>query len=161
MCTIAQTNMIDDKIREILITFQKNEITEHHVYRRLAHKVKGRNSEILDRISKDELRHYSKWKEYTLTEVPPSKLTILKFLIISKIFGLTFALKIMEEGEEKAEEVYASVTAAIPEANDILREETEHEELLVGMIDEERISYIGSMVLGLSDALVESIDRCS
>lgn len=147
--------MVDEKIRETIIGFQKNEITEYYVYRRLACKTKGKNSEVLDRISKDELRHYNKWKEYTLTDVPPRKLTALKFLIISRIFGLTFALKIMEGGEEKAGEAYDSIVDAVPEARDIMWEETEHEELLVGMIDEERIGYIGSMVLGLNDALVE------
>jgi len=61
----------------------------------------------------------------------------------------------MEEGEREAMDVYADVTDAVPEAKGILEDEIEHERLLVNMIDEERIGYIGSMVLGLNDALVE------
>jgi len=42
-----------------------------------------------------------------------------------------------------------------PRIATIYREEELHEEKLVKMIEEEKISYIGSMVLGLNDALVE------
>lgn len=43
----------------------------------------------------------------------------------------------------------------VPEAAQILREEEEHEEALIAMLDEDRLQYVGSMVLGLNDALVE------
>ena len=37
----------------------------------------------------------------------------------------------------------------------IRKEEEEHEQALLAMLDEERLQYVGSMVLGLNDALVE------
>jgi VIT1/CCC1 family predicted Fe2+/Mn2+ transporter len=43
----------------------------------------------------------------------------------------------------------------IPEAATIQQEENEHEMALLGLLDEERLRYTGSMVLGLNDALVE------
>jgi VIT1/CCC1 family predicted Fe2+/Mn2+ transporter len=43
----------------------------------------------------------------------------------------------------------------VPEAEDIHKEEIEHENRLVKMIEEDRLNYIGSVVLGLNDALVE------
>ena len=147
--------MLDEKIKKEILDFQSNEITEHSVYKALAEKTKGKNAEVLRRISEDELRHYKEWKEYTETEVHPRRLTILKYLIISKILGLTFAIKMMEGGEEKAEEVYSEIKNVVPKAEEILQDEIRHEKLLVNMIDEERIGYIGSMVLGLNDALVE------
>ncbi len=147
--------MLDEKIQKKILDFQRNEITEHFVYESLAKRVKGENAGVLKRLSEDELRHYNEWKEHTKRDVPPSKLAVLKFLVVSKVFGLTFALKMMERGEEEAEEVYREITSIIPEAEDILKDEVEHEKKLVDMIDEERIGYIGSMVLGLNDALVE------
>lgn len=147
--------MLDETLKTLILRFQGNEITEHFVYKGLARKTKGSNAEILKRISDDELRHYNEWKEYTQTEVTPSRLSILKYMIISKIFGLTFAMKMMEGGEERAGEVYGGLVATFPRAREILKDEVEHEKLLVDMIDEERIGYIGSMVLGLNDALVE------
>ena len=37
----------------------------------------------------------------------------------------------------------------------IRQQEEEHEQALLSMLDEERLQYVGSMVLGLNDALVE------
>ncbi len=37
----------------------------------------------------------------------------------------------------------------------IKEQEAEHEEALLGMLDEERLQYVGSMVLGMNDALIE------
>ena len=43
----------------------------------------------------------------------------------------------------------------IPDLKATLEEEEKHEQELLGMIEEERLDYVGSMVLGLNDALVE------
>jgi VIT1/CCC1 family predicted Fe2+/Mn2+ transporter len=147
--------MLNQKIKEEILNFQRNEITEHAIYRNLAQRTKGSNAEVLRKISDDELRHYNEWKKFTQTDVNPRRLKGLKFLIISSILGLTFATKMLEKGEENAEKVYAEIISAVPEAKRILEDETVHEKLLVAMIDEEKMSYIGSMVLGLNDALVE------
>ncbi|MCR4406224.1 MAG: VIT1/CCC1 transporter family protein [Anaerolineae bacterium] len=140
---------------QIIQSFQRSEITEHLVYHRLAQRVGGQNGEILQRISDDELRHYNEWMALTQTEVRPNRLLALFYLIIARIFGLTFAIKLMERNEEQAERLYAEIAKEIPKAKEILEDELEHEALLVNMIDEERLEYIGSMVLGLNDALVE------
>lgn len=140
---------------QIIQDFQRNEITEHIVYQRLSQRVGGKNGEILKRISEDELRHYNEWMKYTQTEVQPNRLLVLFYLVMARILGLTFAIKLMERNEEKAERIYAEVAKEIPQAEEILKDEVEHERLLVDMIDEERLEYIGSMVLGLNDALVE------
>jgi VIT1/CCC1 family predicted Fe2+/Mn2+ transporter len=42
-----------------------------------------------------------------------------------------------------------------PDLKATLDEEEKHEQELLGMIEEERLDYVGSMVLGLNDALVE------
>jgi VIT1/CCC1 family predicted Fe2+/Mn2+ transporter len=43
----------------------------------------------------------------------------------------------------------------VPDAKDIIKDEDEHEKQLMDLIDEERLRYVGSMILGLNDALVE------
>ncbi len=147
--------MIDEKTRNEILNFQRNEITEHAVYKSLAQKTKGSNAEVLKRISEDELRHYNEWKRFTQTDVKPNQLTSLKFLVISAILGLTFTTKMMENGEKHAEKAYADVVSAVPDAKRILEDEVAHEKQLLAMIDEEKIGYVGSMVLGVNDALVE------
>ena len=89
--------MIDEKNREKIMSFQRNEITEHNVYKNLARRTKGNNAEVLKKISEDEIRHYNEWKKFTQTDINPSKLTSLKFLVISAILGLTFTTKMMEK----------------------------------------------------------------
>jgi VIT1/CCC1 family predicted Fe2+/Mn2+ transporter len=53
--------------------------------------------------------------------------------------------------------VYVTVWSKflIDQVTAITKEENEHENALLGMLDEERLRYIGSVVLGLNDALVE------
>jgi len=127
---------------QVIRDFQKNEITEHVVYQRLSQRVGGKNGEVLKRISEDELRHYNEWMKYTQTEVQPNGLLVLFYIVMARILGLTFAIKLMERNEEKAERLYAEVAKEIPEAEEILKDELEHEALLVDMIDEERMVFI-------------------
>ena len=61
----------------------------------------------------------------------------------------------MEQGEEAAQGNYMEVAKEIPEAAKYQQEENLHEEKLIAMLDEERLQYAGSVVLGLNDALVE------
>ena len=146
---------LDTRTIDILKIFQKNEITEYHVYRSLSRRMKDKNAEVLKKIAEDENRHYHKWKQYTGVAIKPNRFLIFSYLLIARLFGLTFAVKMMEKGEEKAERNYSEIQKIVPDASKILKEEKGHEKMLVEMIDEEKIGYIGSMVLGLNDALVE------
>ena len=76
-------------------------------------------------------------------------------VFIARIFGITFSIKMMESGEEGAQKAYAEMIKPIPEAQSIMQDENEHENKLIAMIDDEKLQYIGSVVLGLNDALVE------
>ncbi len=77
------------------------------------------------------------------------------FYLISRIFGFTFGIKLMERSEKGVQKDYDQIIAAVPEAATFKQEEEFHEEKLVAMLDEERLRYAGSIVLGLNDALVE------
>jgi VIT1/CCC1 family predicted Fe2+/Mn2+ transporter len=146
---------ISQKLREALLKLQKTEITEYRIYTRLARKMEGENRKVLERIAGDEKRHADTWRRYTKTEVRPNSLMVAFYMVLAFLFGITFAIKIMERGEDSAGKAYDAIGDEIAEARKIMREEEEHEEALVNLIDEERLKYIGSMVLGLNDALVE------
>jgi VIT1/CCC1 family predicted Fe2+/Mn2+ transporter len=75
--------------------------------------------------------------------------------LIGRFFGFTFGIKLMERGEEKAQENYAQLKGKIPNIDKWIHEEEVHEQKLLAMLDEERLRYAGSVVLGLNDALVE------
>jgi VIT1/CCC1 family predicted Fe2+/Mn2+ transporter len=147
---------ISEEIRQKLLVYQKNEITEHHIYRRLARTISSpENRRILENIADDELRHYGEWRIYTKQDVAPDRLSIWKYYLISRIFGFTFGVKLMEKGEEDAQDSYEQLREVIPKAKTIILEENQHETALLQLLDEERLRYTGSMVLGLNDALVE------
>lgn len=146
---------MDWKIKKIILNFQKNEITEYFVYKRFSKREKGENAKILDKIAEEELAHYKLLEKLSGQKVLPSKFKIFLYTFIAKILGLAFALKFMETGEERAQRNYRNSKDIIPYAEKILEEEKKHEKELINMINEERINYIGSIVLGLNDAIVE------
>lgn len=147
---------LPETVRRQVLGFQQTEITEYHIYKRLAQKVNSpENAKILEEIAEDELRHYNSWKKYTNQDVEPRWFAVWFYYLISVIFGFTFGIKLMERGEESAQENYEGVRADIPEAERLQHEEDVHEERLINMLDEERLRYAGSIVLGLNDALVE------
>jgi VIT1/CCC1 family predicted Fe2+/Mn2+ transporter len=144
------------ELRQQLLVFQRNEITEHHIYKRLAKSVKSpQNREILEKIAADELKHYKLWKAYTRQEVKPNRFSLWFYYLVSRLFGYTFGIKLMERGEEDAQANYEQLKGKIREIDAFLEDENAHEEALIGLLDEESLRYAGSIVLGLNDALVE------
>lgn len=139
-----------------ILLLQKEELNGHYTYQKLADAIKDEhNAEVIRNIAKEELKHYEIWKRYTKKDVAPNKLRINFYYWLSKLLGLTFGIKLMELGEEKAQENYTDLVDSIPEAAQILAEEEKHEDELLEMLDEESLKYAGSVVLGLNDALVE------
>jgi VIT1/CCC1 family predicted Fe2+/Mn2+ transporter len=147
---------LTEDLRKELLTAQKTEITEYHVYKNIAKTLpKEENRRIVEQIGEDEKRHYTIWKGYTGIEVQPNRFQIWLYTTISRLFGFTFGFKLMELGEERAQINYERIADVIPEAREVIREEDEHEDILLEMLDEETLVYAGSVVLGLNDALVE------
>ena len=141
---------------EIILKMQQNEMTESAIYEKIARFAKGEeNRQTLLRLAREERAHYDIWKKYTGAEMKPEKGKVLRFTMIARILGFTFAVKLMEKGEGNAQEEYALLAGEVAESIHIRQQEEEHEHALLAMLDEERLRYVGSMVLGLNDALVE------
>ena len=134
---------------------QLNEVTEHVIYGIMARRASGENAKVLERISNEEKNHAEIWGKYTNEMPRPKALKILFFRLCGLLFGLTFVINLMEVGEEKAQVEYSQIAKYAPEAMKIYEEEEAHENALIAMIDDERLRYISSMVLGINDALVE------
>lgn len=140
----------------IIRKMQQNELTESVIYERIAAFAGGEeNKQTLLRLSQEERAHYEIWKKYTGEAMKPQMGKVRKFTVMARILGFTFAVKLMEKGEEGAQEEYALLAAEVEESIHIRQQEEEHEKALLDMLDEERLQYVGSMVLGLNDALVE------
>ena len=147
---------ISAKSLSIIKKMQQNELNESYIYEAIAKFAKGdENKKTLLRLAAEERAHYEIWKEYTGMEMKPKKGKIRKYKWLAKILGFTFAVKLMENGEENAQKEYEYLANEVPESVKIREEEEEHEAALLEMLDEERLHYVGSMVLGMNDALVE------
>jgi len=148
--------LLDKETKKAILAAQRSEITEHFIYDKLSQSIRDtHNEEILRHISGDELRHYNFWKEHTQEDVKPDRLKIWIYFLISRVFGITFGLKLMERGEELAQATYEAISEFVPAAKSMVIDEHEHEKQLIDLIDEERLEYIGAVVRGLNDALVE------
>jgi len=147
---------LSDQDKVFLTAMQRNEITEHHIYRKLASiEHSAENRKVLERIAAEELAHHDVWQRLTGAKVEPDGWRIFIVPLMARILGLTFTIKLMERGEAGAEKAYAALSGRVPEVDKIRQDEGDHEQALIGMLDEERLRYVGSIVLGLNDALVE------
>ena len=150
------TNHVSPAALAIIRKMQQSELTESVIYEKIAAFAKGEeNKATLLRLAREEKAHYEIWKKYTAEEMKPESGKVLKYTLLARIFGFTFAVKLMERGEENAQGEYQLLAAEVEESIHIRQQEEEHETALLGMLDEETLQYVGSMVLGLNDALVE------
>lgn len=146
----------DQKLTATILAMQQGEITEHHIYKKIADIQKDpRNRDVLTRIAQQELGHYDIWKRYTHQDISPDTLRIWFYYLIARGLGMTFAIKLMEGVEKRAQRYDQALVTQIPETREMLINEQTHERELIALVDEERLKYVGSVVLGLNDALVE------
>jgi len=139
-----------------IIKAQATEETEAVIYSKLARWTKEKkNRQILETISNEEKKHALYWKGHTHKEIRAKPFKIFFHTLVAKLLGLTFSVKLMEKGEVNAQINYNEIAKEIPQAKEIKAEENAHELKLLGMLDEERLKYVGSMILGVNDALVE------
>lgn len=140
----------------VILKMQQNELDESVIYRKIAKFAKGEeNKRTLNRLADEEAAHYEIWKRYTGKEMKPRRARILRYTLLARLLGFTFAIKLMERGEEGAQAEYDTLAEEVEESVAIRAQEQEHEAALIAILDEERLHYVGSMVLGLNDALVE------
>lgn len=139
-----------------LISEQQDECDAHVLYNKIANLVKDKNNEkTLRLMAKDELKHYSRLKTVTGKDLKPRVFRVLLNLWFIRIFGITFGIKLLEKSENQAVKAYGAEDKSLAFMDEIVEDEQRHEKELMDMLDEERLKYIGSIVLGLNDALVE------
>ncbi|TAL31617.1 MAG: rubrerythrin family protein [Spirochaetes bacterium] len=135
---------------------QRDEITGYEIYSRLAARVAdAKNAKLLADIATSEKEHYAILKKYSGVDVKPARFKVFMYLLFARVLGLTFTLKLQERAENGAGDSYAGLAGFVPEIATILADEDRHEHELIDLIKESRLEYMGSIVLGLNDALVE------
>jgi VIT1/CCC1 family predicted Fe2+/Mn2+ transporter len=148
---MSETLLNEKEMRDYL-AFQQDEINATEIYRRLGMMSKNENNrKVLLEMSKEEMGHYGFIARYTGKHLRYNKWFVMRTVIFARIFGLMFTLKLLEKGEHEASGAYSKYQ----NLSNFATTEDEHEFKLLNMIDESRLKYMGSIVLGLNDALVE------
>ena len=148
--------VLSQKALDILLKSQADEETDSLIYDFMSRKEKDpKNKKILEKMANDERDHAKMWKSFTKTNVKPNFKLIYWYKFLTVIMGFTFVLKLIQSDETNASSKYADIIDEVPEAEKASEDELRHEHELIRMLDEERLQYVGAMVLGLNDALVE------
>lgn len=133
-----------------------NELTEAIVYDRLAlRQPAGHNRDLLAKIAADERKHARQLADLLGEEGAPNRFKAFLNTSVASLFGLTFGLKLMENGEGNAGDTYRNFAGQSTLLTQIAADEDAHETALLDMLDDEHLNYMGAIVLGLNDALVE------
>jgi VIT1/CCC1 family predicted Fe2+/Mn2+ transporter len=151
-----EEEIMTPELRVMVRQMYHSEATDACLYAALARQTKSaHNREFLEKMACDERRHRDIWGTYL--DGPPKvrRCKIWLFTLLAKVFGLVFVINLMESSEKAAMQAYARMGRDLPIALELLRDESRHEDYLLAMLQEERLSYISAMVLGLNDALVE------
>lgn len=147
---------LNQEIVRKLLRNQQDEINAHELYRKVAALLKdSRNRETMEKIAADEMNHYRRLKAATGRDLRPQAFKVGLLYRFIRVFGLTFGIKLLERTESQAVASYGELDDSLEHMDEIVRDEERHEQELIGMLDEERLKYAGSIVLGLNDALVE------
>ncbi len=143
--------------KAVFKALQKNEMFGSVLYKKIAKSLKDENDkETLLKMSAEEKKHSKVFAKYADgDDVKPGKIKIWLYMLCARVLGYTFVIKLMEKGEDLGIEKYKTMLNEIPEMSDILDDEERHEKELLDMLDEERLNYVGDIVLGMNDALVE------
>ena len=153
---MEEKRKIDPEMMKHLLREQRDEMTAYRIYLDIAKHIKeAENKEIIDRIAKNEKKHYEWLKILTGQDVKANRWKRLFYFWIIRLFGLTFGIKLLEKDEIQEIREYEELGEEFPGFDEILLNGEQREQELIAMINEERLRYMGSVVLGLNDALIE------
>lgn len=147
---------ITPELKAAALRAQQMEATEKKIYEMLAGRIRDEKKRgILQQVAAQEQGHYDFLKTVTEQDIEPKSSTVFWYNILSRIFGFTFAIRLMERTESEALTVYKQLKESGLAVDHIIQQEEEHEKEALAMIEVKAIEHAGSMVLGMNDALVE------
>jgi VIT1/CCC1 family predicted Fe2+/Mn2+ transporter len=142
--------------KKYFLTLAKGELEGAALYEKVAGFVKKESDrETLLAIAREEQSHAKTFASYAGQTPAINRFRVGWYAFLARTLGYTFTLKLLENGEDKSIKNYQEPLKAVPEMPAFLAEEKRHEDQLVEILDEERLKYVGDIVLGMNDALVE------
>ncbi|MFN3622395.1 MAG: rubrerythrin family protein, partial [Nitrososphaerales archaeon] len=149
-------------MKQELRKYVVDEFNDYVIYKSLANVERDASrKEILSNLSQKEYEHYVFWLQLTNYQPkPPSTLRIKLIVVLRRLLGLVFIARLLERHERSVVRWYRELSDVLPPKEretlfHIIREEEEHEKMLIGQIEETIIKYLGYVVLGIADAIIE------
>lgn len=105
----------------------------------------------------EELKAHDIWRGVSGRDIPANYLLVFLSLIMNTFLGITFTIDFSERAERtRANRAnFHRLRQAFPDEVSTLLAQEPHNDRLIKLIDEKRIALMGSITLGLNDALVE------
>ena len=143
-------------IQKILLRIQQSEMTEAAAYHAMADAIKDEhNREALTRVA-DEIASQAKTLEtYTNKQLAADERKVKRYARMARIFGFTFAAKLMDRRKIKFVNHSKRLLSEMPEVEKMQADEQKRDDELFALLNEKRLSYVGAMILGMNDAIVE------
>lgn len=143
-------------IQKILLRIQQSEMTEAAAYHAMADAIKDEhNREALTRVA-DEIASQAKALEtYTNKQLAADERKVKRYARMARIFGFTFAAKLMDRRKIKFVNHSKRLLSEMPEVEKMQADEQRRDDELFALLNEKRLSYVGAMILGMNDAIVE------
>jgi Uncharacterized membrane protein len=143
--------------------YYRDEYIDYKVYSYLAKLERNKERKaILEKFAKLEYEHFLFWKSMIKKRERGSldKLKISLIILFKYIFGLIFTIKLMERNEKRVIEEYKRILnqfdgEAKIKLESIIKDEIEHENFWINQIKDNTTKYLGFIVLGMADAIIE------
>lgn len=142
--------------RAAIATYQRSVATEAEAYRLIAGRVKDdANQATLTRIADEKAADAAAWAPLTGADAAPSQGRARRYALLARLLGFTFAVKLMDRRKRADRREARALSARLPEVARAEADEERRGRELMGLLDEKLLSYVGAMVLGMNDAVVE------
>lgn len=152
----TQFDLLEPGMRRKILRAQTWELTEFRIYSALARHIRDpHNRELVVKIAEQERSHHDFWQAYTGRAVKAPPLLVAFYGFVARVFGTVFGMRLAERRERLAQISYSEIETVVPSAARIREEEELHEQELIDLLQDKTLEYVGSIVLGLNDALVE------
>ncbi|MBS3903412.1 MAG: VIT1/CCC1 transporter family protein [Anaplasmataceae bacterium] len=116
---------------------------------------------VLQELIKQEWEDFEFWKNLsTKKDFRVSHLSLWRYRLMRRFLGLTFTARFLERHEKEMIDHYTDYArTASPELQkkikEIIEHEHYHENQLISQIKEDKVEFMGSIILGLNDGLIE------
>lgn len=142
--------------QRLLLRIQQSEMTEAAAYHAMASSIKdGHNRETLGKIADEIAAQAHALEKFTDALPQPDNRKVRRYARMARVFGFTFAAKLMDKRKVKVEHHAKKLLDEVPEVERLEADEHDRDEKLFDLLSEKRLSYVGAMILGMNDAIVE------